>query len=204
MAMVLSHSRFKYVEWLDRPPVTTDFINFHEHAFAYFGGMPHEIVYDQDRLLLVTENFGDITYTAEFENYRQRRKFNTFICRSSDPETKGKIEAVVKYAKFNFARHRIFTTIEDLNQQCLNWLERTGNARIHGTTKKVPAEMLIFEQTHLRQVPDIRTSTILDTIIPRKVRKNNTIEFNANRYSLPLGTYDSGKEVGLKINIGGI
>lgn len=203
MAMVLSHSRFKYVEWLDRPPVTTDFINFHEHAFAYFGGMPHEIVYDQDRLLMVNENFGDITYTAEFENYRQRRKFNTFICRSADPETKGKIEAVVKYAKYNFARHRIFTTIEDINQQCLNWLERTGNAKIHGTIKKVPAEMFILEQMHLRQVPDIRISPILDTIIPRKVRKNNTIEFNANRYSLPLGTYESGKKVGIKINTNG-
>lgn len=96
------------VEWLDRPPVTTDFVNFHERAFAYFGGMPYEIVYDQDRLLMVNENFGDIVYTTEFENHRQRRKFDTFICRSSDPETKGKIEAVVKYTKYNFARHRLF------------------------------------------------------------------------------------------------
>ena len=200
MTMVLSHSRYKYVEWFDRPPVTTDFVNFHERAFAYFRGMPYEIVYDQDRLLIVSENFGDIIYTTEFENYRQRRKFDTFICRSSDPETKGKIEAVVKYVKHNFAHHRLFTTIENLNQQCLEWLDRTGNSKIHGTTKKVPAEMFILEQMHLRQVPDLRISQILDTIISRTVRKNNTVDFNSNRYSVPLGTYESGKKVGLKID----
>lgn len=130
--MVLSNPRYKYVEWLDRHPVTTNFINFHERAFEYFGSMPEEIVYDQDRLLIVSENFSYIIYTYEFANYRQRKKFNTFICRGSDPETKGRIEAVVKYIKNNFAHHRVFT----FNQQTPEWLERTGNALVHGTKKR--------------------------------------------------------------------
>lgn len=201
IAMVLSNSRYKYVEWFDRHPATADFINFHERAFEYYGGMPEEIVYDQDRLLMVSENFGDIIFTHEFENYRQRRKFKTYICRSADPETKGRIESVVKYVKYNFARHRTFTDIEDFNRQTLEWLDRTGNAMVHGTTKKVPAEVFTVEKQHLKQVPDSRTTTILDTstIISRMVRKNNTVEFESNRYSVPLGTYEPGKEVGLKI-----
>ncbi|MDY0404463.1 helix-turn-helix domain-containing protein [Virgibacillus sp. 179-BFC.A HS] len=38
ISFVLSHSRYKYVEWLDRPFTTKDVIRMHEHAFAYFGG----------------------------------------------------------------------------------------------------------------------------------------------------------------------
>lgn len=42
---VLSHSRHKYVEWLDRPFTTKDVIACHERAFAYLGGMTKELVY---------------------------------------------------------------------------------------------------------------------------------------------------------------
>lgn len=50
ITFVLSHSRYKYVEWLDRPFTTRDTIRCHEKAFQFFGGMPEEIVYDQDHL----------------------------------------------------------------------------------------------------------------------------------------------------------
>ncbi|MFD1608407.1 helix-turn-helix domain-containing protein, partial [Oceanobacillus luteolus] len=38
ISFVLSHSRYKYVEWLDRPFTTRDMIQAHENAFEYFGG----------------------------------------------------------------------------------------------------------------------------------------------------------------------
>lgn len=199
IAIVLSKSRYKYVEWFDRPPTTGDFINFHDRAFQYLKGMPKEIVYDQDRLLIVSENFGDIIYTAEFEIYRQKRKFKTFICRSSDPESKGKIEAVVKYAKRNFAKHRIFTNIQEFNRKCIDWLERTGNGKIHGTTKKVPAEAFREEVNHLSPVPEKEYETHSDDSISRKVRKDNTILYATNRYSVPLGTYEPNREVDLEV-----
>jgi transposase len=37
-SFVLAHSRYKYVEWLDRPFTTRDLINVHENAFEYYGG----------------------------------------------------------------------------------------------------------------------------------------------------------------------
>lgn len=52
-AMVLSHSRYKYILWTDKPFNTLSFIDAHNRAFEYLGGMPAEIVYDQDRILLV-------------------------------------------------------------------------------------------------------------------------------------------------------
>ena len=71
IAFVLSHSRHKYFEWLDRPFKTIDVIRCHENAFQFYGGMPEEIVYDQDALIAVSENAGDIIYTAEFQRYRE-------------------------------------------------------------------------------------------------------------------------------------
>jgi len=200
IAMVLSNSRYKYIEWFDFPPKVGDLTNFHEKAFNYYGGMPQEIVYDQDKLVIVDENYGDIIYTAKFEAYRQQKKFKTYICRSSDPESKGRVESVVKYAKYNFAKYRIFTNLKEFNELCWSWLKRTGNGKIHGTTKKIPAEVFKKEKEYLR--PVTKGKIKLDStqnIISRKVRKDNTIVYCANRYSLPLGTYEPGKEVGLII-----
>ena len=79
ISFILSHSRYKYVEWLDRPFRTSDMIRMHENAFQYFGGMPEEMVYDQDTLLTVSENSGDLILTAEFTKYHQTRKFNIYL-----------------------------------------------------------------------------------------------------------------------------
>lgn len=60
IAFILSHSRYKYVEWLDRPFRTADVVKCHENAFAYYEEMPVEMVYDQDALLTVSENAGNL------------------------------------------------------------------------------------------------------------------------------------------------
>ncbi|WP_299095891.1 DDE-type integrase/transposase/recombinase, partial [uncultured Metabacillus sp.] len=112
ISFVLSHSRYKYVEWLDRPFTTRDVIRSHENAFEAFGGIPKEIVYDQDSLIVVSENKGDLILTSEFLSYREERGFNLYVCRKADPESKGKIENVVKFIKRNFAKHRIFHNLE--------------------------------------------------------------------------------------------
>jgi transposase len=95
MCFVLSHSRYKYCEWQDRPFTTPDIIRIHENAFEYYGGMTEEIVYDQDHLILVSENHGDLIYTQEFSRYLQKRKFRTYMCRKADPESKGYVKTSV-------------------------------------------------------------------------------------------------------------
>lgn len=59
-AFILAHSRYRYAEWLDQPFGTAGLIRTQENAFHYFGGMTEEIVYDQDRLLAISENAGDL------------------------------------------------------------------------------------------------------------------------------------------------
>ena len=194
---VLAHSRYKYVEWLDRPFTTRDLIRVHENAFEYYGGMPKEIVYDQDHLILVSENAGDLLLTKEFAEYQKTRRFKIYMCRKADPETKGKVENVVKYVKRNFAKNRTFHNLEKLNEDCLDWLERTGNGKVHNTTKKIPAEVFVLEKQHLIPVPHkINISTT--KIITRMIRKDNTIAYLGNRYALPLGSYAPDKRVAVR------
>ena len=90
ITFVLSHSRYKYVEWQGRPFTTRDTIRCHENALIYFGGMPEEFVYDQDHLVTVSENAGDIILTSEFQAYKAQRKFRLYLCRKADPQSKGK------------------------------------------------------------------------------------------------------------------
>lgn len=194
---VLAHSRYKYVEWLNRPFTTRDLIWVHENAFEYYGGMPKEIVYDQDHLILVSENAGDLLLTKEFAEYQKTRRFRIYMCRKADPETKGKVENVVKYVKRNFAKNRTFHNLEKLNEDCLAWLERTGNGKVHNTTKKIPAEVFVLEKQHLIPVPHkINISTT--KIITRVIRKDNTIAYLGNRYALPLGSYAPDKRVAVR------
>lgn len=190
ITFVLSHSRFKYVEWLDRPFTTKDTIRCHEKAFQYFGGMPEEIVYDQDHLITVSENAGDIILTGDFQAYKQERGFRIYLCRRADPQSKGKVENVVKYVKINFAKNRVFPNSESWNEKCLAWLERTGNYNVHNTTKKRPVEVHALEKQHLKPVSTLLSfESNIGSSITRTVHKDNIIKYKSNRYSLPLGTY---------------
>lgn len=65
---VLSHSRYKYVEWFDRPFTAITFTQALYRACEFIGGMPKEIVFDQDRVLAVSENYGDIKPSWEHKS----------------------------------------------------------------------------------------------------------------------------------------
>lgn len=201
---ILSHSRFKYVEWLDRPLRTTDLIRIQENAFRYFGGMPEEIVYDQDRLLAVSENSGDLILTEAFSKYHKTRGFKIYLCRKSDPESKGKIEQVIKYVKNNFAKHRIFKDLDSWQQSSLKWLDRTGNYKVHHNTKKRPFEVHALEKQQLQKVNGSYTFENISTInITRTIHKDNVIRFDGNRYSVPLGTFQSGSKNIANVSVSG-
>ncbi|PIC62569.1 IS21 family transposase [Sporosarcina sp. P13] len=190
IAFVLSNSRLKYAYWQEQPFTTRDVLRCHEMAFQYFDGMTDEIVYDQDKLMTVSENGGDIIYTKEFQAYRQQRGFRIYLCRAADPESKGKIENVVKFIKGNFAKNRVFHQIDSWNEQCLAWLERKGNYQVHNTIKKRPVEMFALEKPHLRKVSSPLSFESNHALsITRTVHKDNIIKFQSNRYSVPLGTY---------------
>lgn len=198
--MVLSYSRYKFVLWQERPFTTATFIQAHIKAFAFYGGRPSEIVYDQDKILAVSENHGDIIYTEGFQSYLNEVKFDVYLCHGYDPESKGRVESVVKFAKGGFAKHRIFSDIESFNADCIAWLKRTGNADIHGTTKQIPAEVFTLEQEYLLPVSEYSFAAATKESITYLVRKDNIVLYKGNRYRVPKGTYSKDKRVHMKLD----
>jgi transposase len=184
--MMLSRSRMKFVRFSDAPFTTLTAIDAHEDAFKFFSGIPREVVYDQDRLFLVDENLGDLLLTRDFKNYVFEQEFRLHFCRKSDPQSKGKVENVVKFVKNNFLYGRSYYDIETLQAQVIGWLARTGNGMLHSTIRKVPMEEWAIEKEHL--CPWV-TVKVLPVFIMRYVRLDNTISYQGNFYSLPQGTY---------------
>jgi len=184
--MVLSRSRYKYIFFSDKPFTSYTAIEAHEKAFAFYMGIIIEIVYDQDKVFLSDENKGDLLLTDAFKNYCRERSFRLHFCRKADPESKGKVENVVKYVKQNFLYNRPFTDIDILNSEALAWLGRTANAQVHAGTQKVPYNEWCIERGYL--IPffaiPMQPPSVLYT-----VRKDNTISWKGNFYTLPSGTY---------------
>ncbi len=193
LGSVLSHSRHKFSKWSEQPLTTNCLIRMLVDCFEFYSGVPKEIVIDQDKLMVVSENCGEIIYTHDFERFRRNMGFKVHLCRAGDPESKGRVEAVVKYMKYGFAAHRTFADVKTWNQQCLDWLHRTANQKVHGTTKKVPAEVFALEKEYLSPVPPLWN--LPNNSVTRMVKKDNTIVYKSNRYSVPIGTYSRGLEV---------
>lgn len=191
-AIVLSRSRMKYVFFQDKPFTTRTTIEGHENAFAFFNGIPHELVYDQDRVLLVSENSGELILTAEFKAYVQSRKLGLHFCRKSDPQSKGRTENLVGYTKRNFLYGRKYSNLVAIQQQALAWLDRTANANKHSVTNLVPKAEWEKEVDFLRPFASAKVSPIFEQ---RTVRQDNTICHKSVYYSVPCGTYREGAVV---------
>jgi hypothetical protein len=197
-AFSLSCSRFKWGIFQEKPFTSENLVWALYSCFEYMGGMPRQLVYDQDSILVVSENNGDIIHTHAFAAFLQETHLQTLVCRKSDPETKGKIEAVVRFIKGNFMENRLFMDLDIWNRSFEEWLDRTGNGRVHGTTKRKPCELFAEEQKCLLPLFGSPPQKNTDNM-SRTVRKDNTILYCSNRYSLPLGTFNTHKTVNLEI-----
>lgn len=187
--MVMSRSRKKFVYFQDIPFTSRMTAYAHHLAFEYFGGVPRTILYDQDAVLIVSENLGEYQMTSEMDAFCKSAGYTPIFCRPADPQSKGKVENVVKYVKNNFIKGRIYSTIENLNKDLIDWLDRTGNGHRHATTRLVPDEEFCREQPHLLPYTmHIEKPQGQGRLY--SVRRDNTISYKGSLYSLPLGTYE--------------
>jgi len=191
-AGVLSASRYKYVRFQGRPFKTKDVIDHLLRCFEYFGGVPKEMVIDQDSLMVVSENAGDIIYTDDFKYFIQEQEMKMYVCRKSDPdrksdpETKGKIESVIKYVKYNFLSIRDFKSVDEANKSVFKWLRRRANGKISQATKQIPLLMIEYEREALRPLRNsiFRKESLLGRE-ERLVNEKDCISVDACQYQLP-------------------
>lgn len=179
--MVLAYSRMHFAYFSCDPFTTQTAIEAHEYAFQYFGGRTQMIVYDQDRVFVVDENFGNIVLVPRFEEYVRKTGFCVRLCRPHDPQSKGKVETFVRYIKESFLEGRIYKGIDSLNSDMLRWLDTEGNGTTNLRTRKPPRVMFREEFKHLIKVPpsDVGFSEV------RSVSDKYTVKIDWSVYELP-------------------
>ena len=120
-----------------------------EAAFAYFGGVPRELLFDQMKAVILEDHRADggkLLENPEFLRFARHWGFRIRACRPYRAQTKGKVERPVRYVRGNFIYGRDFLGDADLDAQRGHWLEATANARVHRTIQVVPRERFEAEE----------------------------------------------------------
>jgi transposase len=140
LLVVLAYSRLLWCRFYPRQDFQT-LARGLEEAFAYFGGVPQELLFDQMKAV-ITRDFrlegGALIRNLEFLRFAHHWGFTARACRPYRAQTKGKVERPIRYLRSNFVYGRSFLNDADLNQQRQDWLERVANVRLHATTHERP------------------------------------------------------------------
>jgi hypothetical protein len=112
-----------------------------EDAFAFCGGVPRELLFDQLKAVILEDRRpagGRVLENPEFLRFAAHWGFRIRACRPYRAQTKGKVERPIRYVRQSFLYGRAFAGDADLNAQALHWLATVANVRDHGTTHEPP------------------------------------------------------------------
>lgn len=176
----LCYSRYMYAEFTVSESRDT-LLECHKHAFDYFGGFTKEILYDNMATVVRIAASGEKVINPRFSGFAKMMGFTPRFCRVRRPQTKGKIESGVRYVKHNFWQGISFTDLKDLNRLLRLWLIE-ANARMHGTTYRVPLEVLAEEKL----IPLLDTVPFVLAADPgRTVGRDCLLSYRSSKYSVP-------------------
>ena len=158
LMVVLGYSRLLWVRYFTRKDMRA-LVEGLEEAFASFGGVPQELLFDQMKSVITRDgrmNGEKLVENAEFLRFAAHWGFKVRACRPYRAKTKGKVERPISYVRTSFIYGREFLGDGDLDAQLRHWLEHTANVRIHRT---------VFEQPVVRFERDERA--LLQPLPPR-------------------------------------
>ena len=181
--MTMGWSRACCVELVRRAD-TASFIQCHVNAFEYLGGVPRRCLYDNAKVVtLGRDEDKQPIWNQRMLDFAMRVGFEVRLCQPYRAQTKGKVESGVKYVRRNMWPSMRFTDDADLNRQGLEWCGSVANRRIHGTTHRVPWEMLAEERPSLGQVPG---RGVLAPYLreDRKVARDCFVSWEGSRYGV--------------------
>jgi len=194
-AMVLGYSRVCYAEIVDRCTMK-QFLECHQRAFGYLGGIPGEILYDNMKNVVIRHLVGRVDWNRRFADFAAHYQFKPVACPPYSPWHKGKVERPFHYIRERFWRGYQFADLTHCNSDLLTWLNQTANCRIHGTVKENIKDRWAREKPLLGDIPR-RTFDTSDIYI-RKVYKDCMIRFQCNAYMVPHRIV--GEKVMLKVH----
>ena len=163
LVVVLSHSRLLWLRFYRRQTmaVLTEGL---ERAFARFGGVPTELLFDQMRAVVLSDGRvggGELVLNAEFLRVAAHWGFHPRACRPYRAQTKGKVERPIRYIRDSFFYGRAFANDEDLNEQArAGWRARPMCA---GTPRRASARWTASSGTSVR--PSVRWHAVPTSVL---------------------------------------
>ncbi|MCL5439627.1 MAG: IS21 family transposase [Candidatus Thermoplasmatota archaeon] len=181
-SIILGYSRMRYAEFTTDIS-TENVIKMHLNAFRYFGGYTDTILYDNMKQVVLERRIraSESVFNGKFRDFSEYYGIIVRLCYPYRAQTKGKIENTIKYVRYNFWAGRSFSDLNDINRQCIEWLNKV-NAQIHGTTHRIPVDLLPMENLNtIDRTPEYFTRRE-ET---RKISRDCYISWKGNRYSVP-------------------
>ena len=121
----------------------------HENAFAYFQGVPKEILYDNMKTVIHQRNAygtGLHRFHPGLWDMAKHHGFKPRLCRPYRAQTKGKVERFIRYLRQSFyiplaaqlKQSGLTLDVDTANGEVLKWLRDVANVGEHQTTKEKP------------------------------------------------------------------
>lgn len=102
------------------------------HAFRCMG-VPKAVLTDNMKNVVIRpDHEGKPVWQKDYEQFMKTVGFQTKLCKSRHPFTKGKVECLVRFVKDNFLEGRIFWNVTDLNYAALEWCAEQNTAYHRG------------------------------------------------------------------------
>lgn len=184
-SFVLGYSRWQFLRFFLHADAHS-VCHAHILAFEEAGGIPHEILYDRMKQVVLESYRHRVVMHPLFDAMRLHYgDFKAVALAPGYKEGKGKVENPFKYVEGNFLkRHRSrFRDITDLNDKAAVWLRDTARPRKHGTTQERPIDRLDVERPELLPLPAHRFEAA--EVVDRVVGGDFCVAWDTNRYSVP-------------------
>lgn len=192
--MVLCYSRMLYVEFTVSQTME-HFLACHQHAFEYFGAIPHKVMVDNLKSAVLKRALGEVpVLNPRYVDFAAHHGFRIVPCNVGKGNEKGRVENGVGYVKKNFLAGLDLPDFSALNPAARQWLETVANVRLHGETRQKPTDLWHQEKAALHPLPlhPFDIATVSQVRASRQFR----ITLDTNRYSVPA--YLAGQALTLK------
>lgn len=180
-SMVLGYSRQLYGEFLTRCDLVS-FLEAHQRAFACFGGVPAELLYDRMRNVFLGKLAGRTQFTQGLLTLADHYGFLPRVAPPYSPWVKGKVERPMDFVREGFWRGYEFSGVESANRDLAAFLEEKSR-RVHGTTGERVCDRFAAERVFLLPLPRVRCD--VSERAWRKVHQDCTLSFAGCRYQVP-------------------
>jgi transposase len=181
--VVLSYSRQVFLRFFLGASMPF-FVRGHVDAFAFFGGVPRVLLYDNLKSAVLERQGDVIRFNPRLRELAGHYRFEARPVAVARGNEKGRVERAIRYVRDAFFVARKFTDIADLNRQAHEWMvTRSAERPWVEDRARIVRDVFAEERSNLLPLPDepFPASDRLDV----EIGKTPYARFDLNDYSVP-------------------